>query len=269
MALDFLKTLFGGSETQQQSSSTPTDVTPPEFSALRSPFASALQTQLQTGGPSYSGPLNAPIGANETSTLQQLMGQTGPNTARSGYLNNVLSGNYLPGGQNQNPFLESLIKSAQRPTFQGLEETLSRTLPGRFTQAGQFINPQGSSAFDRASAIAARGASDTAGDIATKLSAGAYDTERNLQQQAVPLSQAEVDTTVKNLQAQALPRLIQELGIERGLAEFQRRTSSILDLLKTIGGVTSPSIAQTSQSTGTSETSKGLLGPLSLGNLSK
>jgi hypothetical protein len=77
-----------------------------------------------------------------------------------------------------NPYLARMIEAAQRPTIQALEETLSRTLPGRFTQAGQFVQPQGSSAFDRAAAIASRGAGDTMGDIAGRLSFDTYEAER-------------------------------------------------------------------------------------------
>jgi hypothetical protein len=83
--------------------------------------------------------------------------------------------------------------------------------------------------------------------------------ERQLQQQAIPLGQQEVQTTVTNLQAQALPRLIEDLGIERGLAEFQRKTSELLAILQLTGGVTAPAIAQQRQSTGESETQKGIV----------
>lgn len=243
-------------------------------------------------------------------------------------------------GTGENPFLNAMIESAQRPTLQGLEETLSRTLPGRFTQAGHFVQPQGSSAFDRAAAIATRGAADAMGDIATKISYQSYDDERNrqlqseiteyqgrlqagvaeleaalaqgqteyagqLQQQLAGLSaemqkkqsefdaraamleqnrnlqaqeqlqgrqftheaqtgaedrklaaaglQSQISTqefqnTLQNLQAQALPRMIEEFGIERGIEQFNNRMNSLMVLLQTAGGVSSPVIAQQSKS---------------------
>lgn len=246
-----MKKLFGGSETK--STSTPTDMTPDEYKNLRGPFAETIMSYLQQGGtPQYEGPLKADMTQTEGDILTQLMDQTGAGTGRSSYLSSVLSGNYLPGQDNANPFLNAAIEAAQRPTLQGLEETLARTLPGRFTLAGQQAQPQSSSAFDRAAAVATRGTAQALSDIATNMSFGAYEQERGRQQQAVQLDQAEVDNTIKNLQAQALPRLIEELGIERGIALFSQNTQSILDILKTLAGVTMPTVANNQQSTGES-----------------
>lgn len=271
-ATDILSMIFGGSKTDQQStsSSVPSDQTPDAYKNLRDPFAgglsSLLSQYLTTGGPQYGGPLTTPASGNENSILSMLMGQTGDATGRSQYLSDVIGGKYLPGGQNSNPFLDAVIKSAQRSTLTGLDTTLSRDLPGRFTAAGQSIASNGagsggSSAFDRAAATATSGVSQTLGDIATNIGSNAYGTERQLQQAAVPISQAEVDTTIKNLQAQALPRLIQENGIDRGIALFQQQTQSLLQLLQSIGAVAQPVIANTSQSqsTGNSVTQKGII----------
>lgn len=265
---DAIRTIFGGSkqETQSTASSTPQDMAPDEFKALRGTFSDSLLSMLKSGGgPGYEGPLNANIGANETNLLGQLMNQTGAGTQRAGVLSDTLGGKFLPGQPGGNPFLQAAIEAAQRPTLQGLEETLGRTLPGRFTLAGQQTQPQSSSAFDRAAAIATRGASQALGDIASNMSFGAYESERGRQQEAVSLDRAEVDATVTNLQAQALPRLIQELGIERGVAEFNRRSSQMLELLKTLAGVTAPTIAnqQQSQSTGSGESQSGIVPGLS------
>lgn len=254
-----LRTLFGGSKnqaTQQtQSTSLPTDMTPDAYKNLQDPLSQALSSLLTTGGPEYTGPLAAPLGANEQANLNDLMSMTGPNTARSQLLDKTLQGDFLPGQAGANPFLDAAIKAAQRPTLQGLTETLTRDLPGRFTANGQFVQPNtggegGSSAFDRAAAVATRGAADAIGDIATKISYQGYNDERQRQQDAVPLSRAEVDSTVTNLQAQALPRLIQQLGIDNGLQLFQQRTQALLQILQTIGGVAAPVIANTGQSTG-------------------
>lgn len=207
----------------------------------------------------------------------------------------------------QNPFLQAAIEAAQRPTQQALEETLSRTLPGRFTQAGQFVQPQGSSAFDRAAALATRGASDSLADIATNMSYQAYDANaqrqfeaqqatqaqqaeaaaqelerrgqfeeaartrqaaateselnRNAQQQeaerqrqqeaalAQPgVSSQEINNLLANLQAQALPRTIQDLGIERGLEQFNNQVNALLSTLGITAGVTRPVVGNTSSS---------------------
>lgn len=307
------------------SSSKPVDMTPGAFKNLQGPFAGVLQSlmglsggdpqQSLSGIPTYQGNTQSQIGGNEQSILDQLMQftgagqQGGPSQQAQDYLSSVLQGNFmggsatpegltgfaqmLSGAQQQpgysssemNPFLNASIEAAQRPTLQALEETLSRTLPGRFTEAGQFKQPGGSSAFDRAAAIATRGASDSLADIATNLSYATYEAERNRAFEAQEgartrefealtseldrifsgqqaergrmneaaaltsqLQQTEVDNLVKNLQAQALPRLIEEYGIERGLEQFNNQVNTLLATLGISAGVTQPTVGQSSQS---------------------
>lgn len=209
------------------------------------------------GIPGYQGPLTAELGANEATLLEKLMGQQSgpggynPNSPAQGALNELI--NRGPGA---NPFLDAAIEAAQRPTFQALQETLERSLPGRFTQAGQFTNPQGSSAFDRAAAMAARDAGQTSADIASKLAFEGYESDSNRKldaAKALPgVSETEINSTIANLQAQALPRLIQEMGIERGLQEFQNRMGNLLTTLGIAGGATSPTVANSQKSSGSS-----------------
>lgn len=271
---DVLKTLFGGGKSESQSG--PVDMTPDAFKALRGPLADSLMSLLSKGGtPQYGGPLTSPIGANEQSTLDMLQRNTvtNPNDRGAGdYLSGVINGNYLPGGPQGNPFLTAAIQAAQRPTLQGLTETLSQALPGRFVANGQLIQPNtnndgGSSAFDRAAAIATRGAADAIGNIATNMSYQGYNDERQRQTQAVDqsgsLTTQQVDQTIKNLQAQALPRLIQENGIDRGIQLFQQQTQSLLQLLQTLGAITAPALGQ--QSSSQSEVSKGIFSPIAIG----
>lgn len=255
--------LTGGSK----SSSTPVDMTPQALKGLRQPFADALKALFgtDTGGgltgiPGFSGAdaqqagtdYSAGIGANEQALLDQLMqsgGQGGLGANAQSYINDVLTGKYLPGQESSNPFLQAAIEAAQRPTMDALTETLSRTLPGRFTQAGQFNQPQSSSAFDRAAAIATKGAAQSMADIATQLSSANYEGERQRQQEAVGLSQNEVQSIISNLQAQGLPRLIQQQGIQNGLELFQTRIAALLQALGTATGASGMSnISQKSES---------------------
>lgn len=53
---------------------------------------------------------------------------------------------------------------------------------------------------------------------------------------------------VTSLQQAALPQLVQDLGIQRGLAEFQRRVGVIMDALKLAGGLAAPTTGQNSSS---------------------
>lgn len=255
MAIDLLNAIFGGSN--QTSSSAPVNMTPAPDAALQAPLANTLQTLMTTGGPTYTGPLTTPATANENTLLQQLMttDPTAPGSPTSTLLNNTLNGTYLT--PQSNPFLQAAITAAQRPTLEGLDQTLTRDLPGRFTQAGQSVQPQGSSAFDTAAAIASRGTANALGDIATNMSYQNYNDERNRQQAAIPMSQQQVATTIQNLQAQALPRLIQENGIDRGLQLFQQQSQQLLSILGLTAQVAAPVVANSSTSTG--DASKGIV----------
>lgn len=268
-----------------KSSSKPKDMTPQAFKDLQQPFADVVGQLLGQLGDStmggdiangYQGQTVAPITKNETSTLAQLQGQTSnanavdttalQNAAQEGSSSAAAAQAVKAlgiGADPNNPLLKAYIEAAQRPTQQALEETLSRTLPGRFTAAGQKVQPNSSSAFDRAAAIATRGTADALGDIATKISYQDYDAGQNrtmtAQQAALDRGQsattaqqqiqtAEVDNTVKNLQAQALPRLIQDLGIERGMDVFNNKVNSLLGTLGVAAGTTRPVISSSSSS---------------------
>lgn len=241
--------LFGGSKSGSK------DMTPGVFKDLQAPFANALQSLFQ-GSPStlfsipqsqaaQQGKLSAPITQAESGVLGQL--QNAGWDQRQQYLNDVIGGKFLPGQAGSNPFLQAAIEAAQRPTLQGLGEQLERSLPGRFTAGGQFTTPGGSSAFDRAAAIATRGAADTMGDIAANMSNQNFEAERGRQNQAVQLGQQEVNTLVTNLQAQGLPRLIEDMGIQRGLTEFSQRLNALMQALGLFGQAASPVMGQQSE----------------------
>lgn len=245
---------FGSSSSRQQSGSRPSDVTPTSVANLRDvTVVPGLEGLIggpleQGGGAAPQGV--APLSAGEQQLLSQILGSFGPDTAKNQLLEQTLTGQFLPGQEGGNPFLNAAIQAAQRPTLQGLEETLTRALPGRFTQAGQFIQPTGSSAFDRAAAISTRGAADALADIATNISNAAFESERGRQQQAIGLQQAEVDNAVQGLQAAALPRLIEQFGIDQGLEEFNRRIDTVLQALAISAGIPLQTVGQVSQSSG-------------------
>lgn len=250
-----MEQLFGGSSSESKatshskakskSKSDTVDVTVDQYKGLRDAVAGGLLGLFGGSGSTTSNPFAgpnavnpndfvAPIGANEQTLLNRLMND--PLTQqRQTLLGQTLSGNFLPGQPGSNPFLQSAIEAAQRPTQQALVQALERSLPGRFTQGGQFIQPQGSSAFDRAAAVATGETARALSDIATNMSFQGYEAERGRQQEAISLSQGEVDTTIKNLQAQALPRLIQDMGVERGLEFFNKRMESLISALGIAG----------------------------------
>lgn len=276
--------LTGGSSSKQQSSSQASQFgvqssTPADYqwsTGLRDPFAQVLAQVLGGGAAGFNpysgGPApTAQMGAAEAAALQQV-GQTAGNTLRQDEINRTLSGGYLPGQAGGNPFLQAAIEAAQRPTAMALENAIQRRLPGQFAAAGHQLTAGGSSPYARELNQAAYTGGRALGDIATQMSSAAYEAERGRQQSAVQLDQSQIDAAIKNFQAQALPRLIEQQGIEAGAATGQAQVNQFLQFLQTMGGVTSPALANssfglqqgqsTSQSTGSSNLSKGLFDPL-------
>lgn len=243
--------------------STTSNYTNPALSGLSGNLADTLRqvlssfsSQTANAGNPIANATAAPqagVTSQEQQLLDQITKQTGGGTDSAAYIKSVLGGNFLPGQPGGNPFLDAAIKSAQRPTLEGLSEVLSRTLPGRFTLGGQQTQSNtgdqgGSSAFDRAGAIATRGAANALGDIATNISNTQYGAERQQQTVAAGLDQSQVDQTIKGLQAAALPRLIQQNGLDKGLALFQQQTQNLLEFLRTIGSVQAPTLGANSVS---------------------
>ena len=262
---EILKNLFGGSSQESSSSSTPIDMTPDEFKRLRGGFADELRKMMESGGgPDYKGPLTAGLQPGEQAMLDRLRNE---GATRRGLLDDTLRGKFLPGQEGANPFFDAAVRAAQRPTLQGLQETLSRALPGKFAVAGQFSQgggagkpaTGGSSAFNRAGAIATQAGANMLSDIATNMGNEQFKNERLNQQAAIKFDQDEVNTTIENLKAQGLPRMIEDMGIERGLALFKQKSTALLEVLRMLGAVTSPTIANQSQSKGSGSESKGII----------
>ena len=88
-----MKKLFGGSESKQQSTSTPIDMTPEDFKGLRPGFAEELTKLLNQGGTGdYDGPLTAGLTPGEQQMLDRLRNEGG---TRRALLDDTLSGSSL------------------------------------------------------------------------------------------------------------------------------------------------------------------------------
>lgn len=269
----FGKSAFGGSSSKGQSSSQSVDMTPEAFKGIQPDIAAALQKLLQPGGiPVQPGPgtdITNPT-ANMQATLNNLQSTAGTPGSNPAWatINDTLSGAYLPGQGKSNPYLEAAIEAAQRPTASALNDTLSRTLPGTFTAAGQTIGgglrspnanlKAGSTAFDMAAARAFEGGSRALSDIATNMSFQGYNTERGLQSaainQALTAGQQDIQALVQNLEAQAVPINLKKYGYEQGIARSNEQINQLLQALSIGAGVGRPTVGQQSQSTQSSET---------------
>lgn len=231
---------MSGSYGQSQNRSGATDKTPKIYKRERKNVLAELNERVRGNVRGLEGPFVAPITQNETEALGALksnvFGEGGVGAAADAQLLDTLSGK-------TNPFLPQAIDAAITPILRNaeLQELRDRAL---FTGAGQKI--QGSTAFteDRARSIA-----DTernVGDVASQIAYDAYVQERRNQLEAVSLANQRFAEQREGIAALALPRLIEQLGIDRGNAELQRRFQIIEQTLLYLGELTAPRIAGTS-----------------------
>lgn len=201
----------------------------------------------------------------------------------------------------ENPFLQQAIAAAQRPLIQEFENIVAPALRAQFTQAGQQIQGTGSSPFNEAAAQAQTGLANALGDISGRLAFQDFAQRQALQSdefqqlrglmteqeaiqkrlqseefqrdrqrqldavsQAQGVDRAQLENLIAGLEAQALPRLVEQFGIDRGLEEFRRRQGQLLQAIQSAGALASPTpvVLSSSTSSGTSTTSPGLLGGL-------
>lgn len=219
-------------------------------SGTQSTITGEMKTLAGTGADRFT----AGLAPQETDLLTRLGSLTGaPSNALTqaqSFLTSQLQGQGL--SPESNPFLAATIASAQRPLIEQFQDIQLPNLISQFTGAGQRVQPGGSSAFDRAGAIAIRGLTNSLADISTNLAGQNFQAERGRQQQAVTqasqLQTADIQSTIQGLQAVALPRLIEQFGIDRGLEEFNRRITTVLQAIQLAQGLPLQTIAQEGES---------------------
>ena len=224
------------------------DVTPGEFKDLRGPTRDALQGIIGSeGGPAFQGPFTADIGQAEQQALQNVQGFGGNNLLQDqsdAFLQNQLSGRGL--SPESNPFLQQTIEAATRPLFRAFDqgELQERALFGR---AGQKL--QESSPFAQARSRATEGLLSAVGDVSGRIAGDNFQRGLDRQQQAVNQVQATQTARFQQargvLEASALPRLIEQFGIDQGKREFDRRMQMWMAALQTSGQINQPTLATT------------------------
>lgn len=213
--------------------------------------------------------------------LRQLQGGSSTvnnaGTPAGSLMSDILSGRTMDPASN--PALQASIEAAQRPLIDQFGDDLIATR-SQFTRGGQFVQPQSSSPFDVADARLRTGLAGAMGDISTNLVAENLNQERARQMQALGLTDqseargearaldaarsapafdlAQLEGVMSALEAQALPRLIQQRGLDRGSEEFNNQMQRFLTALN-IGGQVSQSQNVTIPGT---EGSDGMIGPL-------
>ncbi|MGI9297773.1 MAG: hypothetical protein ACR2QC_07735 [Gammaproteobacteria bacterium] len=242
---DFLGGLFG-SGGEEGTPGEIVDVTPRQFEELRPFIRDLILGIFDEEGIGFPGELVAPIRADELDIVELLgnrFGKPGENfAAGQDLLGRTIAGDFLDPASN--PFLAATIEAAVRPARAAFEEDVLPALQLGFAGAGQQTQASGSSPFVREVRQAGRDLENTIADTAARISAQNLARERAIQAQApsqvAQVEAQQINNLVNVLQAQALPRLIEDLGVERGLQEFQLRLQRLLAVLGIGADIASP-----------------------------
>ena len=223
---------MSGGESQSKSQSF--DLQADVFKNLRPGIAdifSFLFPQVQELAAGFQGPLVAPVSFEEQGFLDRLAGDeveqlTEGQRAAAKQRFATISGENLDQTEQFEPFARAIREQFQESQLESV---------GKFTAAGQRV--QESSPFARASAINSRGLADAL----SRTAADIFKTERGFQEQAAAGEEAQTaaraqanaakaEALTARLSAVALPRLVADLGLERGQEEFARRMEVLLNL---------------------------------------
>ena len=243
---------MGGGSTE--SSSGQSDMTPVEYKRLRSDFADIFQRnqgpfQGMTQG--YQGDYVADITSEEQGLVDQISQFGGAaispaqRAAADARLSTIRGENLVPTEQFK-PWVTAINEAFDEGTLQNV---------GMFTGAGHSV--QDSSPFQRSEAIREKARIDAIARAGTDIYMG----ERGFQEQAAAGEEAqaasrqaanadEIKNLIDRLSATQLPRLIADMGLERGMAQFNEEINNLLNLFGMGVQATMPQLATTSGSKG-------------------
>ncbi len=224
---------FGGGGSS--ASSKPKDLTPEEFVAKRGLVADTLSNTIQGGGPQITGPFAAPVSGAEQFGLDKLQAgvfrEGGLGAAQDDFLRGALSG-----GQ-QNPFLQETIDAATRSFTENaqLEELRDRAM---FTSGGQKL--QGSSAFTEDRLRDMRDKQSQVADTASQIAFQDHALRAQQQIEAAALVNARFSEMRESISTLALPRLVEQFGLDKANEEMERRIAAIESATAALGNLSSP-----------------------------
>ncbi len=237
------------------------DLTPSEFAATRQPTADALTGLIKAGGGApFDGPLHAGITSQEQSIVDTAVTQAAGNDplsqATSGLVDRTLGGEFVRG----NAGLDAAVKSAVDPTRGAIASLDLPQLSPKLDASGNRIVTAGDNPFTTAAQIGVTGAENALSDIERAVRSESFQREETRRQEAIKLASdvasGALKKTILGLKAAALPRLIEDLGIQRGLVEYNDRINRLLETINVGVQIGAPVAAKTAGSPG----SKGIFG---------
>jgi hypothetical protein len=226
-----------------ESDSNARDKTPKEFKAQRGFVTDTLVDRINTGGPGIDGPFAAPVTDAEQRGLNTLQNETfgagGLGALQDDFLRNAI------GGGQQNPFLQETIDAATRPIVENaqLRELQDRAL---FTGAGQKI--QASSAFTEDRTRSLRDTERAIGDISSQISFQDFERRTREAIESVTLANNRLAEQRETITALALPRLVEQFGLDGANEEMRRMFTVMENALTELGNLTAPTLGTDSDS---------------------
>jgi hypothetical protein len=167
----------------------------------------------------------------------------------SDLMRRTLSGDFL--SRDSNPEMMDLIRFTNKEINSAFNDQGLAT-KSLFARAGQSL-PE-SSPFSEAAAKLESGRLDAIGKNVSTIAAANYQAERDRQVQAVEQTRAsagfEFQRQLEFLRANALPRLIDEIGFDRAFTEFQTRLAALSQALGIAAGITSPALGIETKASG-------------------
>lgn len=243
-------------QAKSSGTSRPVDVTPAPFKGLQGPLADALKAyfgQTGTGAPQLgdTSGLAAGMTPEQNALLQQMIQGAGQSGAQNPLVQASASNlGQIAGGQG-NPFLDAMVQSAQGDLQRQFEGSIVPQLLSRFTARGQQVQGDGSSAFAHEAGLTSNDFMRALSGVETSLRGGAYDADQNRRLGAAQ-AQGQLGTQINaddfnklksTFDASALPQLVKDLGIQRGLEAYNTKMQTIMNALQLAAGVSQPTIA--------------------------
>jgi len=248
------------------------DLVPAEFAALRPQFASFFSNalpQLQGLLQGFQNPstqeggldrFRTGLSSGEFQGIESLRQQS-QGLSQNEQLSQDLIGRRLRGdffNPEENDALRDSIKfTTQNINQQVNDQDLERR--SLFARAGQSLSE--SSPFAVAQASGNQGRLDAIGENTANLIFGTVEAERGRQTNAIEQARANsrgiFERSQASLQAQALPRLVDDRGVERGLQEFQSRLAALTQALGFGAGLVSPTVGVNSGGRSSSSSKQG------------
>lgn len=224
-----------------QDESTSKDMIPWPYQQMRQPVAQGMAPWLNWNtmpqyGEDFTSPM-LPAEAGNLGNLGQMASGQSLEIPSERQLSDTLAGKYLD--IESNPWLRGTYDAAARSVLDSSNEAF---MGQRSAFTGQQQRPTSSSPMAAAESRLSRDRDITLANLSSQIFSPAYQNERQIQAQAAKTARDfmsfQFDKVVQNQKEQALPRLIEQYGLDKGTEMFNTRMQAFIAILSTAAGLT-------------------------------